>query len=58
LGTVLPTSGGCKSPAAFGSKRVGAPMTVVQAIMFGVTPSLVLLALLLCRERFYYDDEG
>jgi len=42
---------------AAGSKRVGAPMTTLQAIMFGLTPSLVLLAVVLCRERVFFDDE-
>ncbi len=41
----------------FKVERVGAPMSTIQAIIFGVTPSLVLLALLLCKERVFSDDE-
>jgi hypothetical protein len=32
-------------------------MTTIQAILFGLTPSLVLLALLLCREHVFFDDD-
>jgi hypothetical protein len=42
---------------AGGVERGGTPMTVWQAFMFGMTPSLVLLALILCGDLVSFDDD-